>query len=362
MKISQKIKAGDKSLNIQANQLLVNVENYYQKSKRDILEKPVYQIITPKTIENLIYHAKKHNDYNTAIELIDLKLKDTSYELEKKHTSNLMLQKAILYQQSGNVKKSINALREYKNFSEKKEKEYYLCLGKIISQHFNSADKLSLYLNKLKKIKEIRINDDALASLYWRLGILYQSYDIKKSKENLIIHRDHCRYGSYQVPHNYQCNALTLLSKNKQEKIILNKISKIKNILFDAYEMYIGIDNFAFLEKCIISNLLMIALADSLQGRVVQYYKKLFFCRKLFHIYGIHHTDEAMSEIFYSIKVYFPEAFEILFSKDISKFIINNSMCSIIKDIYIEVSHDILYMTNNHIDIIDIYNGLNKIA
>lgn len=288
---------------------------------------------------------KKIANYDVfSIEQLDVNIAHNHKLGNFNHMNELLLEKAKLHQKKGEIQNAYSSLDKYAKISKIKDNEYYLCIGKIISQTSKTPEKLQTYITYLENIKGIEKNE--LAALYWRLSILYQPFNIRASTEYNEIHKHHTGDKEYQIAHNIQCKALGEIFTSVQNKN-LTYTDKIITRLHDSYTKYSNIKNFTYYDKCILSNILMTAIVDYILGRKIQYYKKLFYCRYMFINNNIHRYDEAMSEIFFSIQTINPESFIILFQKNIWEFIEKHAYSDFLVEIYNLTKEEI---KNDHIN------------
>lgn len=319
-------------------------------------DKPIFPLLQPFSpfIEKAVFIAQKTNQYENAIELLDLYKSDKTLDRDTK--SYLLLKEAILFQQNGDLLSAQNTLKAYELLAgSNRSVEYYICKGKLVSQLSKNPDRLSHYISSVER-KDIFKNLDnrqALSSLYWRSNVLWQMYDRKKSGLYLSAHKDLVELGSYQIPHNFQ-----LIGFSKIIDVSVNyfkptakQLGASIDMLVHSFNEYRKIKNFQWLDKCIISNLLMLALVDNLGNRTLSYYRKLFFVRKLFALHNITPNDEAISEIFYVVKKMYPESYQVIFTRDISRFIQTHALSNILRELYVEVERE--YMDRFEIDKID---------
>lgn len=345
------------------NNLPSQYSNIFSGYKKIIVAQPHLHLI-PKFIESAIAQAQKTNMYEKTIELIDSYIDTNETVLTKDVQSQLILKEAILFQQDGDILNAYNAIKAYERLAGNDlDVEYFICKGKLISQITKSPTKLDLYISNIKDIDIFQNpeNKKALSSLYWRVSVLWQMYDIEKSRYYLSIHKDFSEIGSYQIPNNYQFNALAQIIKLSDEKLKIggNKINNSIDILLQAFEHYAKVENFNWLDKCIISNILMMALVDKLGRRPLSFYKKVFYVRKLFSLNHITPNDEAISEILFVIKKIFPEVFEIVFTENIGKFIKNHALSDMLREIYLDVETEFIdYSYNKPINMVELYKSL----
>jgi hypothetical protein len=73
--------------------------------------------------------------------------------------------------------------------------------------------------------------------------------------------------------------------------------------------------------------------------------------RKLFALHNITPNDEAISEIFYVVKKMYPESYQVIFTRDISKFIQAHALSNILRELYVDVERE--YTDRFEIDKID---------
>lgn len=339
-----------------------------KQERKEQIEKPPVPFIVqgPQPfspfIERAVFIAQKTNQYESTIELIDLFKTDKTLTREAK--SYLLLKEAILFQQNGDLSRAQNTLKAYELLAgSERSVEYYICKGKLLSQITKNPDKLTRYIDTIRK-KDIFRNVDnrqALSSLYWRSSVLWQMYDRRKSEFYLSIHRDLVEIGSYQIPHNFQLIGLskTIDLSGDSTKPNGSDLSKSIDALVHSFNEYNNIENFQWLDKCVISNLLMLALVDHLGKRPLSYYRKLFFVRKLFALHNITPNDEAISEIFFVIKKMFPEAYQVIFTRDIARFIQTHTLGDILRELYLEVEKEYTERFDvDKIDVVTLYKDL----
>jgi hypothetical protein len=313
-------------------------------------------------IDRAITQSSKLN-YQKTIELIDVYAGENS--LDEKTRSSLLLKRAILFQQNGDIPSACKAIKLYERLSLKQNQqdiEYYTCKGKLISQVSADPARLSAYLDSISQMS-LFINEDRkkeLTSLYWRASVLWYTQDMQKSDFYLSTHRGFIDTGSYQNAHNHQLIGLSNIIKIAKEGIPnKNLINTSFDALTQSYSEYVGVHNFRWLNKCIASNLLMMALIDYFARLPIKFYKKIFYVRKLFVLCQIGCSDEAISEIISVIKKLFPEVFEILFSKQISFFIRQHALSEILREIYLDVEYEFLDFTpSQSIDVVALYKRL----
>jgi len=347
-----------KGLSVISQVTVMGSSSYSSSSKS--ANKPIFLIGHQSRIERSIAEASKSN-YQRTIELIDICAGENS--LDEETRSSFILKQAILFQQNGDVHNAYEALELYKNSTQQQyNTEYYICKGKLISQDSSDPDRLSEYLDLVEQ-KDLFRNTDSkkeLSSLYWRASVLWYTQDMQKSDFYLSTHRGFIETGSYQNAHNHQLIGLSSIISLAQEGIS-NKylINKSFDALIQSFGEYIEIENFRWLNKCVASNLLMMALIDYLAKLPIRFYKKIFYVRKLFSLYEIEHNDEAISEIISVIKKVFPEIFEILFTKNISIVIRKHALSEVLREIYLEVEYEFVDTTSSQtVDTVALYKRL----
>lgn len=338
------------------------------QEKKEKIEKPPSPSLVESPqpfspfIEKAVFIAQKTNQYESTIELIDLYKSDKTLTREAK--SYLLLKEAILFQQNGDLSSAQNTLKAYELLAgSNRSIEYYICKGKLVSQLTKNPDRLTHYIDSIRKKDVFRTldNKQALSSLYWRSSVLWQMHDRKKSDFYLSTHKDLVELGSYQIPHNVQLIGLFKAINLSADDIRPNGIELGKSIdaLVHSFNEYNKIKNFQWLDKCIISNLLMLALVDNLGKRPLSYYRKLFFVRKLFALHNITSNDEAISEIFYIIKKMFPEAYQVIFARDITRFVQTHALSDILRELYLEVEKEYTDRFDvDRIDVVTLYKDL----
>lgn len=313
-----------------------------------------YQVL----IDKAIAQTSKSN-YKKTIELIDVCA--TDYLLDEETRSQLILKQAILLQENGDKINAVKALNTYKNLTKQDLKiEYYLCKAKLISQVTNDPNRLSSYLGCLQKspIFKTTSGKQKLVSLYWRTSVLWQTKDFQRSDLYLSMHRNLANIGTYQNAHNHNLIGFSSIIKLANEQTAPNKklADQAYNMLIQSFSEYVAIRNFRWLNKCVISNLLMIALFDYLKKSWIKAYKKVFYVRKFFYLYKIDSNDEAISEILSVVRKAFPEIFEILFSTNIMTIIKNHAFCDFLKEIYLEVEYEFIdFDLQSQIDISSLF-------
>ena len=313
-------------------------------------------------IDRSIAQSSKSN-YQKTIELIDVYAGEDF--LDEQTRSSLILKQAILFQQNGDIPSACKAIKFYESLSLKQSQhdtEYYTCKGKLLSQISADPARLSAYLDSISQKSLFKSEDGKkeLSSLYWRASVLWYTKDMQKSDFYLSTHRGFIDAESYQNAHNHQLIGLSSIIKIAKEGA---SSKSLINTSFDAltqsFSEYVEVKNFRWLNKCVASNLLMMALIDYSTRLPVKFYKKIFYVRKLFILYEIGYNDEAISEIISVIKKFFPEVFEILFSNQISTFIMKHALSEILREIYLEVEHEFLDIASfQSIDTVALYKRL----
>lgn len=313
-------------------------------------------------VNKSIAQASKEN-YQTTIELIDVYVSNDL--LREEERSNLLLEQAILFQQNGDAIQACKTLNLYESLSIKNfNTKYYLCKGKLLSQVNKSPHKLSLYLEFIeqKDIFQKPENKKLLSSLYWRASVLWQMEDIPQSNIFLAKHRDLTEIGNYQDAHNYSVNGLLNIANTAKQKSNFSKMSYIDkslDMLVQSVDKYAEIENFKWLNKCIVSNLLMLALVDYFLKSPIKFYRKIFYARKLFIMFKIGYKDEAIAEIIAVIKGEVPEVYEILFCKNILSFMQKHPLSSVIKEIYLDVEYEFIEITSqSKLNVVDLFRFL----
>ena len=300
-------------------------------------------------------------DHDKAVELIDVYSATTLLSDDVK--LSLLLKKATILQQHGNVASALRTIQQYEELAQGKYiPEYYLCKGKILSQTCINPDTLGGYLECVEKssvFSSTKIRSK-LSSLYWRTSILWYRKNMNKSDLYLSIHRDLSESEQYQMAHNRQLIGFSSVVRAAQEPTqSILELEKYSAILIQSVYDYQHIENFQWLEKCLLSNLLMVALIDYLAGSYIKYYKKLFCIRSLFKSYVIKANDEAISEIVSIVKLFFPESFSLLFCKDLPRFIKTHAFGKILREIYLDADYELVnYMNDSSVDLIKLYEHL----
>lgn len=212
--------------------------------------------------------------------------------------------------------------------------------------------------------KDLFSNSDyklSLSSLYWRASVLWQTQNFEQADFYLSKHRDYIEFGSYQHAHNDSVNGLLNIIKLANENTSSNRylIEKSFDMLAQSVIKYREIENFKWLSKCTISTLLMMALIDYCAKQPIKFYRKIFYVRKLFSIYNLEYTDEATSEIVSVITKVVPEVFDILFSRNFTRFIQNHALADLLKETYLEIEYELIDITSHQmIDISNLYTSL----
>ncbi|MBD2043769.1 hypothetical protein [Microcoleus sp. FACHB-672] len=316
-----------------------------------------YQLL----IEKSIAQSSKSN-YQRVVELIDVCVHNSF--LDEKIRSEGVLKQAIIFQENGDIKNAQKALKIYQSLKgQNLSREYYLCKGKLVSQITNNPKTLTSYLKFLEQQDTFKNSDakKSLSSLYWRVSVLWQMQDFYQSDLYLSIHRNFVEIGSYQNAHNHQLIGLSNIIKLADEQTTVNShlLNKSFEMLIQSFSEYGEIENFKWLNKCIASNLLMMALIDHIGKMLIRSYKKVFYVRKIFYLCKIAPNDEAISEIISVIRKAFPDVFEILFTQKISEVIRKHSLSDILREIYLQVEHEFIDITlEQEIDILSLYKYL----
>lgn len=328
------------------------------------------KIITKREqVEDLINESLKSSertkDYYETIDLINTFQNSYSSVLSKEKNSELALKKAILFQKTGDTIKASKSLLLFENANPNFENslEYFLCKGKIISQSNKDPKVLEEFVEEIetKDLFNIPSNRHSLASFYWRLNILFSCEDNKKSKNYFSKHRELSEVGSYQFAHNIQCEAITNIKMIRSDNKINNQLlSTIPELLAESYKKYNELNNFTYLDKCLVSNLLLMATFDRMSKQILSYYRKTFFVRKIFKKMHIKPNDEAMAEILSIIKNLFPDMYNLVFLNSISSLINTGKKNSIIKEIYLEVELEFerIFKIDYNSFVINIYKSL----
>lgn len=321
MKISsQKILSGDGCLNVQGNNIKIVLPE--KESPAPFREKNII-------LDNDMYLLKSH--YKPKVSA-------------KEH-----LDRAIHLQKNGLTNSAVIELKRYKSLIKEPVVDYYICIGKIISQKTKEPEKLESYI---KSIRLKKIKPEEISSLYWRLSLIYSPKNKKISNYYLKYHLDSSS-GGYQVPHNIQCNAINIVHSGET-----NRLYSVEDILQSSYEKYLEIDGFKYLEKCIISNIIIRSLIYYISGSHFLCYTKIFFCRLFLLENVIAPSDEAMSEIFFLIRKKFPEIYVMLFTKKLAETIKNNKNGKEMYYSYMKALEYYKYCNENNITVKDYYSSL----
>jgi hypothetical protein len=184
------------------------------------------------------------------------------------------------------------------------------CAGKCYSQ---SGDVRALADVVGKSTKDGRnLEADArISSLLWRYALLH-SEDAAASSA-LAAHRDQAQ-DDYQLAHNLQCRAIRGLFCGNQSA------AGHTDLLHGSYLAYKnaplgGYFNEYEISKCVLSNLLLFAVADRRRSRYLPYYKKCLFARYLFALKAVRPGEEAMAELGALLKASEPEAYAIVWGR-----------------------------------------------
>jgi len=336
-------------------------------TKKSIYLLPNKIITKREQIESLIDNSisSSEKNYQETLDLINTFQSAYLSSLSQEKISELHLKKAILFQKTGDLINANKSLFLFENSNSNFENDlnYIVCKGKVISQTDKDPKKLEEFVQSIERsgLFSSYQNRQSLASFYWRLNILFSCMDNKKSNYYFSKHKEIAEAGSYQFAHNIQCEAITNIKKMKNENKINNQLLEtIPELLSESYKKYIGLNHFTYLDKCLASNLLLMATFDKMSNHIISYYRKIFFVRKIFNRMHIKHNDEAMAEIFFIIKKLFPDIYNLVFSNSISHLINSRKDNSLMKEIYLEVELEFerIFRADLNSFVINIYKKL----
>jgi hypothetical protein len=295
------------------------------------------ELLLVSRLESAAIPGNRQEDVISAIDCVL-----TSDALHLQTRLELLLKRAVLYQQIGRLGAASRALSLYRRTANGPvDTRYHICRGKLISQSNHDPAAFREYVERLqsKRTRAAAGGGPDLAPLYWRLAVLTAPRDRVEAARYLDHHEASVASDGHQRAHSAQCQALAHLATWDQTgRLAAAARRSSENLLHEAFTSYARLDTFHHRDKCIGSNLALLAMLSYTRDRPRRFYAALLSARALFELRGVAPRHEAMAEISRILRHSNPEEYDLLFGRSLSNFISDHSSGALIRELQLDLS------------------------
>lgn len=356
--------AGDNATQIQARSVHLTQIHLSIQRGAPAAETPARQRCPGElSLDDLRGIAAETGNYAAVIDIATIRYQQASEPDALESAPEVLLLRSALYQQSGHLKAAVADLRDAVRIGGReiaRRPSVAVLQGKILSQGSADPHRLTRWLARRTGADghaTAKLTDDHLASLYWRLGIIWLHSDVRLADRYLRAHAHSARARSYQIANNSQCFAVEMLAHVVKGGGI-KTLAGARDLLASAYALYRDEHSFSFRDKCIVSNLILSGVADRLARRYASGARRIMYARWLMRRMGVHVRHEAVAEIVRVLRVLDPEAHAMLTVADAPGWIASHHDAPVLREAYMDASTDTLGASVDHNRLVAVYEHL----
>jgi len=247
--------------------------------------------------------------------------------------ADVLLVQALVSQKFGSLDLALPLLDKFDWASEYdidslQFQNYLGCKAKILTQQNVNPEGLGDYY-KLG-------GSDLKKSLLWRESLMRLPAERSKSLSLLSHHEEVAGDSFYQQAHQYWCKSFCtyFIHEASNESEIFMYLDDLHSQLFNSFLLYRKAPGFYYKEKCLGSNIILLALLQRSKGNFTKYYELLFYVRDLYRRMRVKPFHEAMPELLVLFSLISADIQQIVFEEDIWRFVRGHKKAHLIRDAY----------------------------